>query len=141
MGWKPDAEPSDRMVATTDGWQVAVPYAPVFPVAVSIAPLAQLPDLVAATDTQRDALARVLIDTFARLDALYGQPLPLMMWLHQSPTATDTSTPPHWFEIEIVSPWRAPGVARYIAAAEVACGEYVNPVAPEWVAERLRSLA
>ena len=140
VGWKPDAEPSDRMVATTDGWQVAVPYAPVFPVAVSIAPLEQLPDLVAATDAQRDALARVLIDTFTRLDALYGQQLPLMMWLHQAPTTADTSSPPHWFEIEIVSPWRSAGVPRFIAAAEVAGEEYFNPVDPADVATRLRAL-
>ena len=138
-GWQPDAEPGDRLVATADDWQVAVPYAPVFPVAVSIAPLEQLPDLVAATDAQRDALARVLIDAFTRLDALYGQPLPLMMWLHQAPTTADPSSPPHWFEIEIVSPWRAAGVPRYIAAAEVACEEYFNPVDPADLASRLRS--
>ena len=75
----------------------------------------------------------------ARLDALYGQPLPLMMWLHQAPTNTDVSAPPHWFEIEIVSPWRAAGVPRYIAASEVACEEYFNPVDPADLASRLRS--
>jgi galactose-1-phosphate uridylyltransferase len=31
-------------------------------------------------------------------------------------------------------------VPRFIAAAEVACGEYFNPVIPEVLAERLRSL-
>ena len=43
-----------------------------------------------------------------------------------------------WFNVEIVSPWRAPGVMRYIAAAEVATGEYFIPVVPEQLASRLR---
>jgi len=42
--------------------------------------------------------------------------------------------------IEIVSPWRGPGLARFIAAAEVATGEYFNPVHPNDAAERLRAL-
>ena len=45
-----------------------------------------------------------------------------------------------WFNIEIVSPWRAAGVQRFIAAAEVATGEFFNPVIPEDLADRLRRL-
>ena len=43
--------------------------------------------------------------------------------------------------LEVVSPWRAAGVARYIAAAEVAAEEYFNPVVPEELAARLRALS
>jgi UDPglucose--hexose-1-phosphate uridylyltransferase len=42
--------------------------------------------------------------------------------------------------VEIVSPWRSAGTARFIAAAEVACEEYFNPVIPEVLAEQLRSI-
>ena len=91
------------------------------------------------TISRMKASGRGEFDTFARLDALFGQPLPLMMWLHQAPSTTDASSPPHWFEIEIVSPWRAAGVPRYIAAAEVASEEYFNPVDPADLASRLRS--
>ena len=45
-----------------------------------------------------------------------------------------------WFHVEIVSPWRSAGTQRFIAAAEVACNEYFNPVIPEVIAEQLRSL-
>lgn len=41
---------------------------------------------------------------------------------------------------EIVSPWRRAGVARFIAAAEVACEEFFNPVVPEVLAHHLRRL-
>jgi galactose-1-phosphate uridylyltransferase len=48
--------------------------------------------------------------------------------------------PKAWFNIEIVSPWRAPHVPRYIAGVEIASGEYFNPVDPADVASRLRAL-
>jgi UDPglucose--hexose-1-phosphate uridylyltransferase len=62
-----------------------------------------------------------------------------MMWLNQRPTV-DSGYEDAWFNIEIVSPWRAAGVQRLIAAAEVASDEYFNPVRPEDVAAKLRSL-
>jgi galactose-1-phosphate uridylyltransferase len=40
--------------------------------------------------------------------------------------------------MELVSPWRANRVPRYIAGVEVATGEYFNPVDPADVAARLR---
>ncbi len=46
-----------------------------------------------------------------------------------------------WLNIELVSPWRSAGVPRHIAAAEVAGNEYFNPVVPEDLASRMRSLA
>ena len=139
-GWRPDLDTVDRLVLERGGWRVVAQEAPVFPVALSVAPMTRVADLPALDATQRDGLAAVLVDLFSRLDGLYGQPLPLMMWVNQAPSGGG-AWPDPWLDVEIVSPWRAPGVARYIAAAEVACGEYVNPVAPEWVAERLRSLA
>jgi UDPglucose--hexose-1-phosphate uridylyltransferase len=62
-----------------------------------------------------------------------------MMWLNQRPT-DGVDHPEAWFNIEIVSPWRRAGTSRFIAAAEVACNEYFNPVLPVGVAERLRDL-
>ena len=73
---------------------------------------------------------------------LFGQQLPYMMWLMQRPTtpSADADYPDAWMHIEIASPWRAAGVPRYIAAAEVACDEYFNPVIPEEIARDLRDL-
>jgi UDPglucose--hexose-1-phosphate uridylyltransferase len=137
--WAPDTDPGDRLVIARDGWTVTVPVASPFPVALSIAPDARVADVVSLNVGARTALASVLVDVFARLDRLFERPLPYMMWLNQRPTDggawADT-----WFHIEIVSPWRAAGVQRFIAAAEVATGEYFNPVAPEDLATRLRSL-
>jgi UDPglucose--hexose-1-phosphate uridylyltransferase len=137
-GWRPEREPGDRLIAHHGVWQCSVPEAPVYPLEVSIAPTTPLGDLPSADDTVRDGLAVALVDMLQRLDQLFHRPLPYMMWLNQRPF--DTSHADAWFNIEIVSPWRAAGVQRFIAAAEVAGGEYFNPVVPEELALRLRSL-
>jgi UDPglucose--hexose-1-phosphate uridylyltransferase len=139
-GWKPEADCADRLVASSGGWRACVPEASTFPIALTLAPQTQAPDLPALDDDGRDALAALLVDVFDRLDRLYDQPLPYMMWLNQRPT-DGQDWPQSWFNIEIVSPWRSAGVSRFIAAAEVGCGEFFNPVIPEDLARQLRDLA
>lgn len=139
-GWKPEADCGDRMVARAHGWMACVPEASTFPIAITIAPETQVPDLPSLDDAGRDGLAMMLVDLFGRLDRLYDQPLPYMMWLYQRPT-DGQQWPESWFNIEIVSPWRSAGIARFIAAAEVACEEFFNPVIPEELARQLRALA
>jgi UDPglucose--hexose-1-phosphate uridylyltransferase len=136
-GWRPDPSPGDRLVLEHGGWRAWVPWAPTFPVELAIAPMAQRHGLGDCDEADRDALATVLVDVLERLDRLYEQPIPYMMWLNQRPT-TDAGYEDAWFNIELVSPWRRAGVPRFIAAAEVACHEYFNPVIPEQLAEQLR---
>lgn len=137
--WAPDEAPRGRIVSEASGWRAWVPYAPMFPVSVELAPLHSVPDLPSMSGDDRQAFAALLVDVLARFDRLYGQPLPYMLWLNQQPTV-DGGHGDAWFNVEIVSPWRAAGVQRFIAAAEVASWEYFNPVIPESVAERLRNL-
>ena len=107
--------------------------------AVTVAPAVQVPDLPSLDDTGRDQLAAILVDVFTRLDRLYDQPLPYMMWLNQRPT-DGGAWPQAWFNLEIVSPWRSAGVSRFIAAAEVGGNEFFNPVIPEEIAQQLREV-
>lgn len=136
-GWRPDDDPGERLVLELGGWRVVTQHAPVFPMSLSVQPVERIPDLVAATPSSRDGLGAVLVDLLGRLDRLYDRPLPYMMWLNQAPTSPHLAEAA-WFDLEIVSPWRAAGVPRFIAAAEVACEEYFNPVSPEEMAHRLR---
>ncbi len=138
-GWRPDPSPGERLVFERRGWQVVAQYASVFPLSLSIAPTERFADLPSADDVRRDGLADVLVDVVGRLDRLYDRPLPYMMWLDQAPVGLVSPEP--WFGIELVSPWRAAGVPRFIAAAEVACEEYFNPLQPEAVAAQLRALS
>lgn len=138
-GWQPESQPGDRLILRHKGWQVSAQFASIYPIALSIAPATPIPTLSVATSAERDGLAEVLVDVLSRLDHIHRAPLPYMMWLYQAPTAT-TYDRAVWFNIEIVSPWRGQGVQRFIAAAEVACEEYFNPVNPSEVAQKLREL-
>ncbi|MFM8794302.1 MAG: galactose-1-phosphate uridylyltransferase [Acidimicrobiales bacterium] len=138
-GWTPDPSPGERLVIDDSGFTVYAQEAAVHPVALTVAPKERVADLPSMDPAARAALARTLADVLGRLDRLHGEPLPYMMWLNQAPRSSHTGTA--WFNIEIVSPMRAPGVQRFVAAAEIATWEYFNPVRPEDLAVRLRGLA
>ncbi len=137
-GWSPDPAPGERAIIAHGTWKAWVPVAATFPVAIDVAPVTRVPDLPSLDETSRNDLAVMLIDLFGRLDRLFDQPLPLMMWWNQRPFTGGFDDA--WLHLEIVSPWRSAGVPRFIAAAEVACEEYFNPVVPEDLAARLRDL-
>ncbi len=135
--WAPDPAPGARIVTEVAGWRAVVPFAATYPIALDLSPTQPIPDLQSATPEERDGLAAVLVDVLDRLDRLYDQPLPYMLWIDQRPT-DGGDWPDAWMHVEIVSPWRRAGVPRFIAAAEIGGGEYFNPVSPEELADQLR---
>ena len=72
-----------------------------------------------------------------RFDRLFDAETPYMLWIHQRPF-DGGDWPGARLHVEIVTPWRAPGVPRYVAAGELGSGVYFNPVAPEAAAQALR---
>jgi UDPglucose--hexose-1-phosphate uridylyltransferase len=133
-----DAEGA-RIVVERDGWRAWTPHASVFPHHVRIAPLRRVPDLPNLDDADRDAFAAILVDVLARFEARFDPPMPYMFWLVQRPT-DGAPWPAAWMHVEVVSPWRAQGVQRYVAAGELGGGVLINPLDPDDVAARLRSL-
>lgn len=129
--------PGERLVSTSSGWRAWVPEAPVFPYALLLVPDAPVPDLPSLGDNGRDGLAILLADTLQRLDRLFDAQTPYMLWIHQRPF-DGGDWPGARLHVEIVSPWRGPGVPRYVAAGELGSGVFFNPVAPEAAAESLR---
>ena len=136
--WKPDPQPADRLVINGDHFVAYAQYAAIHPVSLVVAPHQQVSLLSQLGDELRDELASILHKTFVALDQLFDVPLPYMMWITQAPAKTQYENA--CLNIEIVSPWRAKGVQRYIAAAEVSTEEYFNPVDPADIAQRLRTL-
>jgi UDPglucose--hexose-1-phosphate uridylyltransferase len=133
----PVSEPGDRLVATADGWRAWVPEAPTFPYVLLLMPDDQVPDLPSLEPEGRRAMAELLVDVLGRLDRLFAARTPYMLWIHQRPF--DGGDWPHArLHIEIVTPWRAAGVPRYVAAGELGSGVYFNPVVPEEAARALR---
>ena len=138
-GWEPVVASDEHVILEVDGWRVFSEYAAVYPVSIRIAPIHRVADLADMNAVDRAILAATLVRVFSALDALFDAPLPYMMWINQAPRMRD-DWPDAWFNIEIVSPWRAQGLPRFIAGVEVASGEFFNPVDPADVAARLRVL-
>ena len=136
----PFGDADERLVATSDGWRAWVPEAPVFPFALLLVPDEPVPDLPSLGDAGRRGLAEILVDVLGRLDRMFDAQTPYMLWIHQRPF-DGREWPGARLHVEIVSPWRAPNVPRYIAAGELGSGVYFNPVAPEAAAASLREAA
>ncbi|HVV59080.1 MAG TPA: hypothetical protein VHC45_12025 [Gaiellaceae bacterium] len=136
----PVEDPGDRLVAEAGGWRAWVPAAAVFPYALRLAPDEPVPDVPSLDDDGRDGLAAILVDVLERLDRLFDAETPYMLWVHQRPF-DGGAWPGARVHLDIVSPWRAPHVTRYIAAGELGSGVYFNPVAPEAAAQALREPA
>ncbi len=130
---------SALVVVERDGWRAWVPAAPIYPYGMRVAPLERRPDLPSLDDPDRDGFGSVLTEALARLEAVFEPPMPYMFWIHQRPT-DGGHWPQAWMHVEIAGPQRAPGVLRYVAGAELGSGAYLNPVAPEEAAERLRDV-
>jgi UDPglucose--hexose-1-phosphate uridylyltransferase len=131
-------EPGDRLVAEAPGWRAWVPEAPVFPYAVRLVPDAPVPDLPSLDEAGRDGLAALLVDVLERFDRLFEAETPYMLWIHQRPF-DERDWPDARLHVEIVTPWRATGVLRYVAAGELGSGVFFNPVNPETAAQALRA--
>ncbi|HEX6417716.1 MAG TPA: hypothetical protein VFZ77_04440 [Acidimicrobiales bacterium] len=135
----PTCEPVDDAlsVSSTAGWRAWVPAASAYPYSLLLAPDVHRPDLPSLDGPQRDGLAALLVDVLARLDRLFDTALPYMLWIHQRPTDGGMWPEAH-VHVHVVSPMRTPGVQRYVAAAELGGGVFVNPVVPEDAAAALR---
>lgn len=129
--------PGDREIFASGDWRSWVPLAATSPYTIRLAPASPVPDLVSLTSEGRDDMATVLVDAVTRLDCFFERPAPYMMWIHQRPADAAAWERAH-VHLEIVCPWRAPGLMRFVAAGELGSGEFFNPVTPEAAAEDLR---
>jgi len=130
-------ESGERFVSKAPGWRAWVPEAPSFPYALRLVPEAAVPDLPSLGEDGRDGLAQLLVDVLGRLDRLFEAETPYMLWIHQRPF-DGRDWPGARVHVEIVTPWRAAGVPRYVAAGELGSGVFFNPVDPEAAAQALR---
>jgi len=136
-------EPSaidERLVVSRRGdWMAWVPDAASWPYELRLAPGSAVGDLVDPA-CDRDGLAALLVDVLARLDQLFDEPMPYMMWIHQRPT-DGGDWPDARVHLHITPLLRGPGTQRYVAAAELGGGIFFNPVDPADAAATLRGRA
>lgn len=137
--WVCQAPPPELSVIAHGSCRAYVPAAARYPYELLIAPTAHRPDLPSLSSPERDDLTRVLEDGLARLDSLFGAPMPYMLWVHQRPTDGGAWPTAH-VHIEVVGLYRSPDTPRYVAAGELGSGVWFNPLPPAVAAEHLRSV-
>jgi UDPglucose--hexose-1-phosphate uridylyltransferase len=139
-----ELDAGSRVVIRGTHWTAYVPYAAAWPVEVHLVPNRDVPDLVALDSAERDELAEVYLDLLRRLDRYYEGPggspiaLPYIAGWHQAPVhqGRDVSR----LHLQVMSVLRAPGRLKYLAGSESGVGAWINDVAPEAVAARLRQV-
>jgi UDPglucose--hexose-1-phosphate uridylyltransferase len=133
--------PGDRRVGpTVAGWRAWVPAAATWPYELLVAPERPVPDLPSLDEEGRDGLSAVLVDALARLDGLFAEPMPYLLWIHQRPF-DGRDWPDAWLHVHVAPQHRAAGTPRYVASAEVGAGIYFNPVEPAHAAAALRAVS
>lgn len=133
-------DPGRRLVVASGEWRAWVPEAASWPFELLLAPVGHVADLPAVVEEDQDtagSLARVLVDVLERLDRLFGEPMPYMLWFHQRPTDGGDWPIAH-VHAHVAPVFRRSGTMRYVAAGELGSGVYFNPVDPDEAAERLR---
>ncbi|MEE8601151.1 galactose-1-phosphate uridylyltransferase [Euzebya tangerina] len=128
-----------RIIATSECFTAFVPHAARWPVEVHLYPNRRVADFTGLTDVERDDLAVIYLDILGRLDRMYDAPLPYIAGWVQAPVRRDRDL--GYLHLELVSIRRSADKLKYLAGSESAMGAFINDVAPEAAAERLRELA
>ena len=133
-----DAVPDGLLVDSVGGWLCSVPALATWPYELLLQPRDHIADLPLLDSASRDALAALLPRAITALDSHFGEPAPLMMWIHQRPYDGEPWSQAH-LHIHVVPIWRYQGVPRFVAAAELGSEVFFNPVPPYEAAANLRS--
>jgi UDPglucose--hexose-1-phosphate uridylyltransferase len=128
------------MVARHRAWLARVPWAPSWPYEVLIFPWDHVADLPGAGPDLRAGLAAILVDCLRRVERLFGDGVPYMLWVHQRP-ATGQDWPAAHLHLHLAPLLRGPGTIRHLAAAELGAGVFFDPVDPSAAAARLNAAA
>ncbi|GAA4957113.1 galactose-1-phosphate uridylyltransferase [Streptomonospora halophila] len=136
-----------RVVAEGEHWTAFVPAAARWPYEVRLFPLRRVPTLARLDEAQRDELARIYLDLLRAFDGLFPQPdegtdppTPYISAWHQAPVEAE-GTPDAEFalHLQLFTLRRAPGKLKYLAGSESGMAAWINDVAPEDAAERIRA--
>jgi len=132
-----DMERSDgtRIVSAGDHWTFLVPYAARWPYEVHAVPHRHVRGLPDLDDAERDELASLWRDLFARYDGLFDvDRLPTIAAWHQTPSfEPDGHVYGQAFTLQ-----RDVGKLKFLAGSESSFGAWILDVTPEQAAEALR---
>jgi UDPglucose--hexose-1-phosphate uridylyltransferase len=127
-----------RVVARGGGFVAFVPFAARFPYEVHLAPARHVPSLLDLDGAERLELAGLLRTLVRGYDRLFGFPLPYVRAMHQAPTDGGGHEPVSHLHLEFTPLHRTADKLKYLAGSELGAGAFINDVAPEDAAARLR---
>ena len=128
-----------RVVAENEAFVAFVPFAARFPYELHVVAHRHVPSLLDLSDPERDALAALLLEVVGAYDELFGFTLPYVMSMHQAPTSEDEWQTISHLHIEFTPFHRTESKLKYLAGSELGGGAFLNDVAPEDAAARLRA--
>lgn len=133
-----DERAGGRVVAGNEFWTAFVPAAARWPYEVQFFPHRKVPDIAALTDEERDAFVDVYLDVLGRFAHLFDTPMPYISAWNQAPASARDEW---WLHLQLFTIRRAPGKLKYLAGSESGMGVFINDIAPEQAAARLREAA
>jgi UDPglucose--hexose-1-phosphate uridylyltransferase len=127
---------SARIVEKGEHFTAYVPFAARWPYEVMIVPHRHVPDIPALTDAERNELAVLYPAVLRRFDGLFDTPAPYIAGWQQAPTNQARDV---WhLALQIFTIRRAVGKLKYLAGSESGAAVWINDIAPETAAARLR---
>ncbi|AKL70736.1 MULTISPECIES: galactose-1-phosphate uridylyltransferase [Streptomyces] len=137
---------TSRVVLAGEHWTAFVPYAARWPYEVHLYPHRRVPDLTHLTEAERAEFPGMYLELLRRFDRLFPQeggtvqtaPTPYISAWHQAPKTGGQELALH---LELFTVRRSAGKLKFLAGVESGMDSFVNDVAPEVAAARLREVA
>ncbi|MFG2617321.1 galactose-1-phosphate uridylyltransferase [Streptomyces sp. NPDC048507] len=137
---------TERLVLVGEHWTAFVPYAARWPYEVHLYPHRRVADLTRLTEAERAELPGTYLELLRRFDRLFrGEgrtarpgPTPYIAAWHQAPTTGGGELALH---LELFTVRRSAEKLKYLAGVESGMEAFVNDIAPEAAARRLREVA
>ncbi len=126
----------DRVVLSGEHWTAFVPFAARWPLEIHLLPHRHVADFAETSDEERDELAPLYLRLLRGIDALYETPTPYIAGWHQAPIGDGREKVR--LHLELTSPRRGADKLKYLAGSESGAAVWVNDIAPEDAAQRLR---
>ncbi|MER7761469.1 galactose-1-phosphate uridylyltransferase [Streptomyces sp. NPDC097619] len=133
----------ERLVSTGTHWTAFVPYAARWPYEVHLHPHRRVPDLTALNEAERAEFPTLYLDLLRRFDRLFPDPAapggllpaPYVSAWHQAPREGGRELALH---LELFTVRRGPAKLKHLAGTESGMEAFINDIAPEEAARRLR---
>ncbi|MFJ8435858.1 galactose-1-phosphate uridylyltransferase [Kitasatospora sp. NPDC094019] len=131
-----------RVVLAGEHWTAFVPFAARWPYEVHLFPNRRVPDFTGLDEAERAEFPRIYLDLLRRFDRLFGDGdrrvrAPYIAAWHQAPSGHEDELALH---LELFTVRRTADKLKYLAGTESGMEAFMNDVAPEFAARRLREV-